>query len=87
MNKLLVRFLEVGYTNEKDPTENADYICGIEIESYDRFFNFLKSLEENDIPLKLKNELYNIYLFEVFYGGHPEEEDILSLDVYVVPCY
>lgn len=84
MNKLLVRFLEIRYTSYEDPTENADYICSIEIESYDRFFNFLKSLKENDIPLNLKKELYNIYLFEVSYGGHPEE-DLLSLDVYVIP--
>ena len=85
MNKLLVRFREIGYTSNEDPTENATYICSINIESYDRFFNFLKSLEENDVPLKLENELYDIYLFEVSYGGHPEEKDILSLNVYVIP--
>lgn len=86
MNKLLVRFLEVGYTNEKDPTENADYICGIDIESYDRFFNFIKSLKDNEIELDLKGEIYTVYLIEVSYGGNPEE-DSMSLNVYVIPHY
>ena len=86
MNKLLVRFLEIGYTNDKDPTENADYICSIDIKSYDRFFNFIKSLKDNEITLDLKDEIYIIYLIEVSYGGDPEE-DSMSLNVYVVPHY
>lgn len=83
MDKLLVRFFGVRLTNSEVLMESAEYICGIYIKSYDRFFNLIESLKENDISIKLKNELHNIYLFEISYGGDPKE-DTMSLDVYVI---
>lgn len=78
MKDLLVRFVEIDYNNKNN--FKKEFICALDnVESYDRFVNFIKAMKDERIILK--DKMYEIKDFSAGYGGN-SEEDLFYLNVY-----
>ena len=74
MKNLLIRFIEYD-----ENLNEGKYICSLEVESYDCFINFIKSMKNEKIILV--NKIYEIINFSAGFNGNPEE-DAFYLNVY-----
>ena len=74
MKDLLVRFVD--YNKNLDESK---FICGLNVESYDRFITFIENMKGKRITLK--NKTYEIMDFAANYGGD-SEEDAFCFNIY-----